>query len=197
MFGQERTELSGFYNSDMWPGVTNLVVSEMAKRSWSIFKVYLSNVAMELGRCTSFDDIRILPPTVVDDEVSLFQLSCCLANSGSIWDSMQLQLQITVRCRIPSDLFWSWKPWLVLPMRILRLYILLKEVLKGVRFGFLLRSPAKHKSPSSEKFGRILHSGRTTCPPTLTGANRAKLSHLTGISNCSVHFWKLSIGVSR
>ena len=75
LFGQERTDLSAFYNPDMWPGVTNLVVTEMAKRSWSMFKVYLSNVAMELGRCTDFDNILIPSPTVVDDEVSLFLLS--------------------------------------------------------------------------------------------------------------------------
>jgi hypothetical protein len=73
--GQDYTDLSAFYNPDMWPGVTNLVVTEMVKRSWSMFKVYLSNVAMELGRCTGFDDILIPAPTVVDDEVSLSQIS--------------------------------------------------------------------------------------------------------------------------
>ena len=61
--------LEEFYEPDLWPGVTRLVVHEMAKRSWSMFRVYLGNVAMELGRQSNFYDMEILPPTLVDDEV--------------------------------------------------------------------------------------------------------------------------------
>jgi hypothetical protein len=69
LFNEEDTDLSAFHNQDIWPGVTKLVVSEMVKRSWSMFKVYLSHVAMELGRPTAFSGIEISLPTVVDDEV--------------------------------------------------------------------------------------------------------------------------------
>jgi hypothetical protein len=58
-----------FYDQDLWPGVTQLVVSEMAKRSWSMFRVYLSNVAMELGRRSNFYEMDIPSPKLVDDEV--------------------------------------------------------------------------------------------------------------------------------
>ena len=57
------------YDQDLWPGVTQLVVSEMAKRSWSMFRVYLSNVAMELGRRSNFYEMDIPSPKLVDDEV--------------------------------------------------------------------------------------------------------------------------------
>jgi hypothetical protein len=49
-----------------------MVISEMVKRSWSIFKVYLSNVAMELGRHTNFDDTEVELPRLVDDDVMPF-----------------------------------------------------------------------------------------------------------------------------
>ena len=57
------------YESDLWPGVTRLVVYEMAKRSWSMFRVYLSNVAMDLGIRSNFYDMKIPPPVMIDDEV--------------------------------------------------------------------------------------------------------------------------------
>jgi hypothetical protein len=60
---------TNLYDTDLWPGVTNLIVSEMAKRSWAMFKLYLSKVALELGRSSNFDAMEIQAPTLVDDEV--------------------------------------------------------------------------------------------------------------------------------
>jgi len=57
------------YDGDVWPGVSCMVISEIVKRSWSIFKIYLSNVAMELGRRTNFDRMGVELPRLVDDEV--------------------------------------------------------------------------------------------------------------------------------
>lgn len=123
MFNEEDTELSAFYNQDIWPGVTNLVVSEMVKRSWTMFKVYLSHVAMELGRPTTFTVVDISPPTVVDDEVCLFQTSVPqVAYLCSIWVSMRLPLKTTARYQIPSDLFWYWGIWPVSLTHILKSY---------------------------------------------------------------------------
>ena len=71
------------YESDLWPGVTRLVVYEMAKRSWSMFRVYLSNVAMELGRRPNFYHMEIPPPVMVDDEVYKYNTHL-LTNSISV-----------------------------------------------------------------------------------------------------------------
>jgi len=60
------------YDQDLWPGVTNLIVSEMAKRAYTMFKLYLSNVALELGRSPNFDDsMNVGSPAEIDDEVSI------------------------------------------------------------------------------------------------------------------------------
>jgi hypothetical protein len=60
------------YNQDLWPGVTCLMVSEMAKRSWTMFKLYLSNVSLELGRSSNYTDMKIDLPTLFDDEVQCY-----------------------------------------------------------------------------------------------------------------------------
>ena len=58
------------YDQDLWPGVTNLIVSEMAKRAYTMFKLYLSNVALELGRSPNFDDsMNVGSPAEIDDDV--------------------------------------------------------------------------------------------------------------------------------
>ena len=69
----DHKEMYDPYDQDLWPGVSVMVIYEMAKRSWAMFKVYLSNVAMELGRHTNFDDMQIELPRPVDDEVPLFE----------------------------------------------------------------------------------------------------------------------------
>lgn len=66
----EEKEPTDLYDQDLWPGVTNLVIYEMAKRSWSLFKLYLSSVALELGRSANFDSLDIERPILVDDDVS-------------------------------------------------------------------------------------------------------------------------------
>ena len=61
------------YDMDLWPSVTNLIVSEMVKRSWVLFKVYLSNIVFDSGVSPNFDDnIQIDAPAEFDDEVSAF-----------------------------------------------------------------------------------------------------------------------------
>ena len=61
------------YDMDLWPSVTNLIVSEMVKRSWVLFKVYLSNIAFDSGVSPNFDNtIQIDPPAEFDDEVRSF-----------------------------------------------------------------------------------------------------------------------------
>ena len=45
------------YDTDLWPGMTKLIVCEMAKRSWAMFRLYLSKVALELGR-SSNDEVQ-------------------------------------------------------------------------------------------------------------------------------------------
>jgi hypothetical protein len=70
---------TNLYDTDLWPGVTNLIVSEMAKRSWTMFKLYLSKAALELGRSSNFDTMEIQVPTLVDDEVGNL-ISSYLAN---------------------------------------------------------------------------------------------------------------------
>ena len=57
------------YDQDLWPGVTTVVVSEMAKRAWSMFRLYLGNVALELGRPSNLEPMDVERPTPVDDEV--------------------------------------------------------------------------------------------------------------------------------
>jgi hypothetical protein len=66
------------YDQDLWPGVSNLVLSEMAKRSWSMFKLCLSNVALELGRSSNFDSMEVGRPTLIDDEVSMEKIHTIL-----------------------------------------------------------------------------------------------------------------------
>lgn len=63
-------KLSNLHDMDLWPGVTNLIVSEMVKRSWVLFKIYLSNIVLDSGLSVSFDEnIDIAPPLEFDDEV--------------------------------------------------------------------------------------------------------------------------------
>lgn len=65
------------YDQDLWPGVTCLIVSEMAKRSWALFKLYLNNVSLELGRSSNLDDMKVEQPTLFDDEVEVFIVKKC------------------------------------------------------------------------------------------------------------------------
>ena len=60
-------------DQDLWPGVTNLILSEIAKRSWSVFKLCLSNVALELGLSPNFNSMEVGRPMLIDDEVILNQ----------------------------------------------------------------------------------------------------------------------------
>ena len=61
------------YDHELWPGVTNLLLQQMAKRAWSMFKLYLSNVALELGTRSNLSSMEVDLPALVDDEVR-----CCL-----------------------------------------------------------------------------------------------------------------------
>lgn len=65
-------EPASLYNQDLWPGVTCFIISEMVKRSWTMFKLYLSNISLEIGRSSNYDDIEIDLPTLFDDEVHCY-----------------------------------------------------------------------------------------------------------------------------
>jgi len=62
-------DMCNYYDSDLWPGVSVLVVFEIAKRSWCMFKMYLSNVAADFGWHSNFVNMHVEEPTPVDDEV--------------------------------------------------------------------------------------------------------------------------------
>jgi hypothetical protein len=62
--------LAGLYDPDLWPGVTNLIISEMVKRTWLLFKIHLSNIALDSGLSPNLDEsIQIGQPAEFDDEV--------------------------------------------------------------------------------------------------------------------------------
>jgi hypothetical protein len=69
---------AGLYDTDLWPGVTNLIISEMVKRSWLLFKIHLSKIALDSGLSANFDEtIQIGQPAEFDDEVHSFQVEKC------------------------------------------------------------------------------------------------------------------------
>ena len=59
-----------FYDPELWPEVSNLVIFEMAKRAWSVFKIYFTNLSLELGDRPYFLDIDVGRPKPVEDIVS-------------------------------------------------------------------------------------------------------------------------------
>lgn len=93
------------YDPDLWPGVTTLIVSEMAKRSWTMFKLYLSKVALELGRTSNFDTMEIQAPTLVDDEVRNLKFSIWLTRA-SMWALKPLRSMIILVLRQTQSAFW-------------------------------------------------------------------------------------------
>lgn len=69
------------YDPELWPEVSNLVIFEMAKRAWSLFKVYTNNVCLELGRRAPFYELEVRKPKPVDDTVDF--PSFCFINSSA------------------------------------------------------------------------------------------------------------------
>ena len=57
------------YDPELWPEVSNLVMFEIAKRAWSLFKVYLNNICLDLGRRAPFYNLDVGSPKPVDDTV--------------------------------------------------------------------------------------------------------------------------------
>jgi len=57
------------YDPQLWPKVSNLIIFEMAKRSWALFQVYVNNVCVTLGRRARFYKLDLDPPKPVDDQV--------------------------------------------------------------------------------------------------------------------------------
>jgi len=62
------------HDPEVWPQTSNLIMFEMAKRSWVLFKVYLINAFLALGRRSSWYELAVERPKPVDDEVSNLML---------------------------------------------------------------------------------------------------------------------------
>jgi len=76
------------YDPELWPNVSNLVVWEMVKRAWSLFKIYFNYVCLVLGRRANFYDLEVDRPTRVDDTV-LSKLQGYFLSAFSILALMQ------------------------------------------------------------------------------------------------------------
>jgi hypothetical protein len=59
------------HDPELWPQTSNLIMFEMAKRAWSLFKVYLINAFLALGRRSSWYELAVDTPKPVDDEVQV------------------------------------------------------------------------------------------------------------------------------
>ena len=59
------------HDPELWPQTSNLIMFEMAKRAWALFKVYLINVFLALGRRSSWYEVAVESPKPVDDEVPI------------------------------------------------------------------------------------------------------------------------------
>jgi hypothetical protein len=57
------------HDPELWPQTSNLIIFEMAKRAWSLFKIYVVNVFLALGRRSSCYELGVESPRPVDDEV--------------------------------------------------------------------------------------------------------------------------------
>jgi len=63
----EKHEAGMIYDLELWPEVSNLIMFEMAKRAWSVFKSYSNNLCLELARRPHFQDIEVERPKPVED----------------------------------------------------------------------------------------------------------------------------------
>ena len=61
------------HDPELWPQTSNLVMFEMAKRAFSLFKVYLINAFLALGRRSSCYELSVEAPKPVDDEVHMLK----------------------------------------------------------------------------------------------------------------------------
>jgi hypothetical protein len=62
-------EMGCLYKPELWPQVSQLLIFEMAKRAWSVYKLYVTNVFLALDRRPRFPPMQVDPPKPVDDEV--------------------------------------------------------------------------------------------------------------------------------
>src|SRR5271170_5291266 len=71
MYSQGK-EMGYVYNPELWPGVSYLLIFEMAKRAWSLYKLYVTNVFLALDRHPCFPNLQVEAPKPVDDQVLSF-----------------------------------------------------------------------------------------------------------------------------
>ena len=71
MYSKEKLP-GALYEPELWPQVSYLVISEMAKRAWSLYFSYDVTVILGLGLDPLFLKLQVEPPRPVDDQVSLF-----------------------------------------------------------------------------------------------------------------------------
>jgi len=67
-------DMSCIYKPELWPQVSYLVVFEMAKRAWSLYKLYVVNVFLALDRRPCLPPMQVEAPKPVDDQVLPFAM---------------------------------------------------------------------------------------------------------------------------
>ena len=69
-YSKSRDSITEVYDAELWGQVPNLIILEIVKRAWSVFKIYLGNVYLDLGRRPDYYDLEMERPKPVDDAVS-------------------------------------------------------------------------------------------------------------------------------
>ena len=64
-------DLGAVYKPELWPHTSSLIIFEMSKRAWSLYKLYVTNVFLTLDRHPCFPNLRVELPKPVDDQVFL------------------------------------------------------------------------------------------------------------------------------
>jgi len=68
-YSKSRDSVTEVYDAELWGQVPNLIILEIVKRAWSVFKIYLGNVYLDLGRRPDYYDLEMDRPKPVDDAV--------------------------------------------------------------------------------------------------------------------------------
>jgi hypothetical protein len=69
-YSKSRDSITEVYDAELWGQVPNLIILEIVKRAWSVFKIYLGNIYLDLGRRPDYYDLEMDRPKPVDDAVS-------------------------------------------------------------------------------------------------------------------------------
>jgi hypothetical protein len=88
------------HDPELWPQASNLIIFEMAKRTYSLFKVFSVNLFLALGRRSSCYELGVESPRSVDDEVPIsgFTGSDVLVIGFRLFDNRRLRKGTDSRC---------------------------------------------------------------------------------------------------